>query len=105
MLHCLWRKFQKESFKNTFKNGNLSFVIHSFTDGHVGCFQHLAIVNWAAMKGDNGGKKGKSHQGTCITDPWTKTMGEEDWMWEVGVGKMGESNGGEMGTSLTEQQL
>ena len=26
-----------------------SFLIHSFTDGHLGCFQHLAIVNCAAM--------------------------------------------------------
>ena len=24
-------------------------MIHSFTDGHLGCFQHLAIVNCAAM--------------------------------------------------------
>ena len=26
-----------------------SFLIHSFTDGHLGCFQHLAIVNCAAI--------------------------------------------------------
>ena len=26
-----------------------SFLIHSFTDGHLGCFQPLAIVNCAAM--------------------------------------------------------
>ena len=26
-----------------------SFLIHSFPDGHLGCFQHLAIVNCAAM--------------------------------------------------------
>ena len=26
-----------------------SFLIHSFTDGHLGCFQHLVIVNCAAM--------------------------------------------------------
>ena len=26
-----------------------SFFIHSFTDGHLGCFQHLAIVNCAAV--------------------------------------------------------
>ena len=25
------------------------FLIHSFTDGHLSCFQHLAIVNCAAM--------------------------------------------------------
>ena len=26
-----------------------SFLIHSFSDGHLGCFWHLAIVNCAAM--------------------------------------------------------
>ena len=26
-----------------------SFLIRSFTDGHLGCFQNLAIVNFAAM--------------------------------------------------------
>ena len=26
-----------------------SFLIHSFADGHLGCFQDLAIVNCAAM--------------------------------------------------------
>ena len=26
-----------------------SFLIHLFTDGHLGCFQHSAIVNCAAM--------------------------------------------------------
>ena len=26
-----------------------SFWIHSFADGHLGCFQYLAIVNCAAM--------------------------------------------------------
>ena len=26
-----------------------SFLTHSFTDGHLGCFQHLAIVNCVAM--------------------------------------------------------
>ena len=26
-----------------------SVLIHSFTDGHLGCFQHLAIVSFAAM--------------------------------------------------------
>ena len=26
-----------------------SFLIHSFTDGHLSCFQHLAIINCAPM--------------------------------------------------------
>ena len=26
-----------------------SFLIHSFTDGHLGCFQHLATVNCGSM--------------------------------------------------------
>ena len=26
-----------------------SFLIHSFTDGHFRCFQHLATINYAAM--------------------------------------------------------
>ena len=26
-----------------------SFLIHSFTDGHLACFQHVAIINCAAM--------------------------------------------------------
>ena len=26
-----------------------SFLIHSFTDGYLGCFQHLVTVNNAAM--------------------------------------------------------
>ena len=26
-----------------------SFLIRSYTDGHLGCFQHLAIVNCAAI--------------------------------------------------------
>ena len=26
--------------------------------------------------GDNGGKKGKGHQGTCIKDPWKKPKGD-----------------------------
>ena len=26
-----------------------SFLIHSFTDGHLGCFEHLAVVNCVAM--------------------------------------------------------
>ena len=30
---------------------------------------------------DNGGKQGKSHQGTCIKDTWTKPKGLG---WSVG---------------------
>ena len=30
--------------------------------------------------------------------------GREDWMWEVGVGRAGESNGGKMETTVIEQQ-
>ena len=26
-----------------------SFLVHSFTDGQLGCFQHVAFVNCAAM--------------------------------------------------------
>ena len=26
-----------------------SFLIHSFTDEHLGGFQHLAIVNWTTV--------------------------------------------------------
>ena len=26
-----------------------NFLIHSFADGHLGCFQYLAIVNCAVM--------------------------------------------------------
>ena len=26
-----------------------SFLIHSFADGHLGCFQHLVIINCTAM--------------------------------------------------------
>ena len=28
---------------------SIVFWIHSFTDGHLGCFQHFAIVNCAAV--------------------------------------------------------
>ena len=30
-------------------------------------------------------------------DPWTKTIVGEDWMWEVRVGRAGESNRSKMG--------
>ena len=47
-----------------------SFLIHSFADGHLGCFQNLAIVNCAAI---NIGEEGFS--GTTIKDTWTKPTG------------------------------
>ena len=39
---------------------------------------------------DNGGKKGKGHQGTCIKDPWKKLKGGRieggrgEWLGENG---------------------
>ena len=53
------------------------------------------------MGGDNRGKKGKGHQGTCIKDPgveWGLTVVRE-------LGGAGESNRGKGGTTLIEQQL
>ena len=47
-----------------------------------------------------GGKKGKSHQGTGIKDPWTKSKGG----LRVEVGVVGESGGGKMQTTVLEQQ-
>ena len=47
------------------------------------------------MGGDNGEKKRKGHQGTCIKDIRTKTMGVEDW--EVEVYRAEESNRGKWG--------
>ena len=47
------------------------------------------------------GKKGKGHQETCIKDPWTKTKGGEDCMWEMRVGRVGKSTGG---TTVIEQK-
>ena len=34
----------------------------------------------------------------------TKTRGGEDWLWEVGVARAGESSGGKMGTTVIEQE-
>ena len=46
-------------------------------------------VTRGAGEGDNGGKKGKDCQGTCIKDPWTKPKGGRieggRWGW-VGLG-------------------
>ena len=32
-------------------------------------------VTRGEQSGNNGAKKGKSHQGTCIKEPWIKTPG------------------------------
>ena len=69
-----------------------SFLIRSFADEHLGCLQHLAIVNCAPMNigvhsffwvdvsgtvtrrdmgGDKGGE-GEGFIGTSIKDTWTK---------------------------------
>ena len=37
-------------------------------------------------EGDNGGKKRKGHQGTCIKDPWA---------WTTGWGRLNVEVGGE----------
>ena len=34
------------------------------------------MVTREERDGDNGGKNGKGHQGTCIKDPWTKPRRE-----------------------------
>ena len=49
--------------------------------------------------GDNRGKWGKGHQGTCIKDPWTKPKG-------VGLRVEGGDRwgGAEMETTVLEQQ-
>ena len=70
-----------------------SFWIHSFADGHLGCFQYLAIVNCAAMnknitrdfevknnltiaRGRVGrGQWGEGITGTTIKDTWTNSRG------------------------------
>ena len=47
------------------------------------------------MEGNNGGKKGKGHQGTCIKDPWRKPMvGRiECRRWDGWEGKVAGENG------------
>ena len=37
-------------------------------------------------EGNNRGKKGKGHQGTCVKDPWTKTT-EGEGLNVVGEGE------------------
>ena len=48
------------------------FLIHLFADGHLGCFQYLAIVNW---RGVGRGQWGEGITGTAIKDTWTKSRG------------------------------
>ena len=55
-------------------------------------------------EGDNGANKGKGHQGTCIKDPWKKTIEGRIECGRYGVGSAWESNGGKIGTTVIEQQ-
>ena len=41
---------------------------------HYGFYLHFPEVTRREGRGDNEAKKGKGHQGTCINDPWVKTM-------------------------------
>ena len=53
-----------------------SFLIHLFADGHLGCFQSLAIVNCAAMNiGVHRFFWGEGFSETTIKDTWTKPRG------------------------------
>ena len=67
-----------------------SFLIHSFADGHLGCFQYLAIVNCAAI---NIGEEGFS--GTTIKDTWTKSRGRVEMGEGGGLGCGGVEGWGE----------
>ena len=55
---------------------------------------------------DNGRKKGKDDQGTCINDTWTKPKGDRikggrwEWVWQAG-----RSGEGEMETTVLEKQF
>ena len=55
--------------------------------------------------GENGEKKGKGRQGTCIKDPYTKTVGGRARIecGRSGLGRAEESNGRKMGTTVIEQ--
>ena len=55
-----------------------------------------------------GGQKGWGEEGegsrNMYKGPMDKDNGErEEWMWEMVVGRGGESNGGKMGTIVIEQ--
>ena len=55
-----------------------------------------------------GGQRGKeweqSSQGTCIKGLWTKSKGGRIECGKWGMGRAVESNGGKMGTTVSEQQ-
>ena len=46
---------------------------------------------------DNGGRKGKGHQGTCMNDTWTKSE------WGRIKGEIEGHGGGEMETTVLEE--
>ena len=52
----------------------------------------------------NRGKKGKSCQGTCIKDPWTKPTWEGGLNVGGGIEQGGGELWGEMGTTVIEQK-
>ena len=54
-----------------------SFLIHSFTGGHLGCFQHLAIVNCAAMNIGGVGYFELVFQDSCGIIPAVKLLGQK----------------------------
>ena len=54
-------------------------------------------------EGNNGGKKVKGHEGTCIKDPWQSQKGARLRV-VVGVGETEESGGWKMETTVLEQQ-
>ena len=49
------------------------------------------------------GKKGKGCQGTCIKDPWMKPKGVGLRVGGGGVGRVRESGGKKMETTVLEQ--
>ena len=54
---------------------------------------------------DNGGKKGKGHQRTCIKDHGQSQSGGWDQGWEVEISGMVGSGGGKMEKTVLEQQF
>ena len=61
-----------------------SFLIHSFTDGHLGCFQHLAIINCAAMnigvhRSNNKCWRGCGVKGTLVHYWWECRLVQPLW--------------------------